>query len=914
MPSFPILPGNATPRPGDSTRAGASLLGSLLGSLPGPPILLALRVAFLVLALSLPAPPGDTAAFDGGAPSHPSFSSVLPLNPEVQALVDSVSAARIEASVVRLVGFFTRHTVSDTTSLTIGIGAARTWVVDQLNAYSAIHGGNLTAGYFDFIATICNVTRAYRNPLGQQTGSVYPDRFFLVSGHLDNRTVALCNTTGHAPGANDDGSGTAATIELAYLIGKLDIESSMIFMTTVGEDEGLFGSTAYANYALDNGLDIAGMATNDIIGNIENEVGQRDSTRVRHFSGGPSTSSSRQLTRYFKLKGEAYQPGFLVDLIPNIDRPGRSGDHVPFFNNGYAAIRFTEALENLNHQHNDQDLPQFMSFPYVTRITRVNVAGFASLALAPLPPTGMATRDAGNGTDVFVSWNPNSESDLAGYRVAYRLASGDSLYYQDIFDAGSSTSYTITGLTPDVPVYVSVSAYDLDNNESVFSQEALITPRTVPIAPSGFQTTSFAARIELDWTANLELDLQGYNLYRSLLPGSGFTLLQFVPAPGLHFEDTSVAPATRYYYRLTAVDTGNQEGPPSPTRKGRLVDHTLPILVVDATIDGAGLNPPPDARVDAFYSAMLSDVQVFGEFDRADSVAAGIELSDADLGAHRLVVYHTDSRTSVVRDDTTHIRKYLQQGGKLLLSGSNLAYTFGGSQAINTLWPPGSFMHDVLKANETRSANDLDCIGADAQAAGYPNLNVDPVKVFLGRMANQDVYIGSLVGGPQTEVLYHYRSLTGPSHPNHGKPDAIRVLGGGTEMVAFNIPLYFLDSLQVRVAVAQALDDLESTTSIAGPQSQSPLRFGLGGATPNPFNPVTTIPYSLDQRARVTLRIVDVQGRIVRTLVDGIMDPGRYRATWGGEGAGGRAVSSGVYFAELGAGPQTARRKLVLLK
>jgi hypothetical protein len=318
--------------------------------------------------------------------------------------------------------------------------------------------------------------------------------------------------------------------------------------------------------------------------------------------------------------------------------------------------------------------------------------------------------------------------------------------------------------------------------------------------------------------------------------------------------------------------------------------------------------------VDAFYAAMLSEVPVFGEWDRVDSVAVGVQLSDADLGAHRVVVYHTDARTTVVRDDTTHIRKYLQQGGRLLLSGSNFAYTFGGSTTINSLWPPGTFMHDVLKANETRTANDLDCIGADTQVPGYPNVNVDPVKVFLGRLANQDAYIGPIVGQPQTEVLYHYRSINGPPAPNHGKPNAIRVLGGGLQMVAFDIPLYYLDSLQVRVMVAEALADLDQSTALPGPESSPPMRFSLGQASPNPFNPVTTIPYSLDRGGHATLRIIDVQGRVVRTLVNGVLDPGQYHAAWDGHGAGGRPVGSGVYFAELEAGSQTARRKLVRLK
>jgi Peptidase family M28/Fibronectin type III domain/FlgD Ig-like domain len=867
-----------------------------------------LAAAALVLFL-LPLGPTPGRAAPG------SFSSGLPLNPAVSALVDSVSETRLRLSVERLAGFFTRHTVSDTASATTGIGAARRWTRDQYAAYGAANGGNLTSGYFDFLSVICNTPGAYRNVLAQQNGSRYPNRFFIVSGHLDGRTVDVCDATSFAPAANDDGSGTAVSLEMSYLIGKLNIESSMIFMAVVGEDQGLFGSQAYADFAAQNGMDIAGMGTDDVCGNIRNELNQTDSTRVRHFSGGLATSNSRQLARYFKLKGEAYQPGFTVDLIPAIDRPGRSGDHVPFHNKGYAAVRFTEAIENLSQQHTDQDLPQFINYPYLTKLARVNLAGFASLLLAPKPPTGMQVRDVGNGTDVRVTWNPNSENDLAGYRVAFRFDTGDSLYYQNIFDAGLATTYTITGLTTGTLIQVSVSAYDNTWNESVFCQEGAVTPRLVPLPPANFQTTSFTSRVDLDWSPNLELDIQSYGVYRSSSPNSGFQLMQFVPVPTTHFEDPTVPPATTLYYRLTARDMQGFESPPTVTRKGRLVDHALPALIVDATPDGAGGPTPPDARVDAFYAAMMAGIPVSGEFDRADSVAVGNFLSDADLGAHRLVLYHTDSRNAVVREDTTVLRKYLQQGGKLILSGSNLAFTFGGSQnLINSPWLPGQFMHDILKANELRTENSLDLIGVDPQIAGYPTMNVDPLKAFLGRLANQDAYIGPLVGGPATEVVYHYRSILGPAGQNHGKPNVIRVLTGGTKMVAFHVPLYFLDSLAVRTTISQALTDLgESTLGILAAEAPPPAP-SLGLAHPNPFRPATTIPFTIGVRGEVLLRIFDVQGRVVRTLVDATLAPGPHSAVWDGLQPDGRPVGSGVYFVDLTAAEQTLRRKLVLLR
>ena len=845
------------------------------------------------------------------------FTSNLPPNPVVQAVVDSVSSTRLAGTVDRLVAFHTRHTVSDTSSATTGIGAARIWTKNQYATWGARNGGNLATGYFDFITSICNVTRAYRNVLGVQTGSVYPNRYFIVSGHLDGRTVDVCDINSFAPSANDDGSGTAVSLEMAYLIGKLNIESSMIFMAVVGEDQGLFGSTAYANFAAANGMDIAGMGTDDVCGNIDDGVGGTDSTRVRHFSGPPATSSSRQLARYFKLKGETYQPGFTVDLIPAIDRPGRSGDHVPFYNVGYAAVRFTEAVENLAHQHTDQDLPQFMSFSYLTKLARVNVAGFASLLLAPKPPAGLDARDSGNGTNVQVTWSPNSESDLQGYRVAYRYETGDSLYYHDIFDAGLATTFIIPGLTPDIPILVSVSAYDTDKNESVFSPEFRVTPRVAPVTPVPFVATSRTNRVDLDWGANRELDLTGYNIYRSNTPTGGFVLLQFVPAPTTHFEDLTIPAGVLRYYRITAKDTQLLESPPSATKKGRLVDHALPALVVDATIDGAGGTNPTDARQDAFYSAMLTTIQVSGEWDRADSVVVGNQLSDADLGAYRLVIYHTDVRTQIVQPDTTVLRQYLQQGGKLLLSGANLAFTLGNSALINSLWHNGDFLHDILKANELRTENTLDLTGVDSQMAGYPSMNVDAAKslLSLGRLGNQDAYLGTLVGGAATEPIYTYRSLQGAAGQNHGRPDAIRVLTGGTRMVAFDVPLYFLDSLAVRATVAQALVDLgESTTGIFEPAQVPPVMPGLGFAEPNPFEPGTRIPFTLTAKGPIVLKIFDVSGRAVRTLSQGVFEPGQHAAFWDGVAEDGRRVGSGIYFVDLSAQGQSFRRKLTLIR
>jgi len=264
-----------------------------------------------------------SAAAGGGSTNHFGFSSTLPNNPLIQAMLDSVSGDSLEYYLNNLVGFHTRHSNSDTNSSTIGIGAARRWIHGSFKRWSERTGiTNTTPGYFIFDRNICGITGSHRNVTETITGGLYPDRYFVITGHMDSRMQDVCNSTSFAPGANDDGSGTAVVIEIARILSQYEFDSSFLLMPVTGEDQGLHGSTAYADFALANGIDIGGMITNDIVGNILGDNGIIDSTHVRHFSGPPDNGISRQLTRYIKLKAESYDSTFVVNLIRSIDRPG----------------------------------------------------------------------------------------------------------------------------------------------------------------------------------------------------------------------------------------------------------------------------------------------------------------------------------------------------------------------------------------------------------------------------------------------------------------------------------------------------------------------------------------------------------------------------------------------------------------
>ena len=264
------------------------------------------------------------------------FYNGTPINPIISQMMNDVSADSILKYLETLVSFETRHTNSDTSSLTSGIGAARNFIFRKYQEFQIHSGGGVNPEFFVFSGTACGVlNNAHKNVLATISGTFSPDRYFIASGHMDSRTIDNCNNTASAPGANDDGSGTVTSMELARILGNYSqsMESSLILMAVTGEEQSLMGSTAYANWALQNNMRIDGMITNDIVGGIRGCINPAcptgefiiDSTSVRHFSGGTSESISRQLSRYMKLKAEQYvtDVDWKVNLIPSIDRPGR---------------------------------------------------------------------------------------------------------------------------------------------------------------------------------------------------------------------------------------------------------------------------------------------------------------------------------------------------------------------------------------------------------------------------------------------------------------------------------------------------------------------------------------------------------------------------------------------------------------
>ncbi|UOR06170.1 M28 family metallopeptidase [Hymenobacter aerilatus] len=375
-------------------------------------------------------------------------------DPTIKKMVNDISEKRLKEDVDKLVSFGTRHTLSDTKSKKRGIGAARNWVEDEFRKYSKASGNRLVVTQDTF--TIKPDGRRIDKPvvmanvMATLPGTDPNDkRIFIVSGHIDSRVSDVMNATADAPGANDDGSGTVAVMELARVMSQQKYPATIIFVAVQGEEQGLYGSTHLAKRAKAEGWNVVAMLNNDIVGNSHGDDPSTDDNKhLRVFSEGvPATeteaegrvrrtlssendSPSRQLARYAQQSAEDYVDGLDVVVVYRPDRFLRGGDHTPFNQQGFTAVRFTEMNEDFRHQHQDLrtengveygDHAKFMDFGYLRKNTGVNLATLAGLALAPASPqnVGVLTAQLTNRTQL--KWDaPAAGPKPAGYYVLIR--------------------------------------------------------------------------------------------------------------------------------------------------------------------------------------------------------------------------------------------------------------------------------------------------------------------------------------------------------------------------------------------------------------------------------------------------------------------------------------------------------------
>ncbi|MES2445878.1 MAG: M20/M25/M40 family metallo-hydrolase [Bacteroidota bacterium] len=418
----------------------------------------------------------------------------------ISSQVAEVSETNLKTIVNKLVSFQTRHTLSDTLSKTTGIGAARNWIKAEFEKYSKESGNRLQVS-FDTFTQAADGRRITAPVILKNVMAILPGtdpndkRMLMLSGHYDSRVTDVMNAKDFAPGANDDASGVAAVMEMARIMSKQKFNCTIVFVAMVGEEQGLYGATNLAKRAKEEGWNVHLLMNNDIVGNsygMETDIKDNKSVRVfsegvspletpaqvaaRQSAGTDNDGKARQAARYIKEVAERYVDQLDVKLIYRRDRFLRGGDHTPFSQQGFAAVRITEMNEDFNRQHQDirtengfkfGDLPEYVDYNYLQKVTRMNLAVMANLAWSAQEPENVVVLTSGLTNKTALRWEAPKGKTPAGYYILMRETSSP-FWEKKIFvkETSASIAYSKDNY------YFGVQSVDDNGHESL-----VVTPR-----------------------------------------------------------------------------------------------------------------------------------------------------------------------------------------------------------------------------------------------------------------------------------------------------------------------------------------------------------------------------------------------------------------------------------------------------
>nr|WP_232819953.1 M28 family metallopeptidase [Aliidiomarina celeris] len=414
---------------------------------------------------------------------------------KLHTIAAAPSAANIERDIAKLVSFGTRHTLSETESETQGIGAARRWIFEEFERISAACGGCLEVYYstdvIEGTPRIPNATEVV-SVVAIQRGKNDPNRYVLMAGDIDSRATDIMDSTSAAPGANDNASGVAGTLEAARVLTQYEFNGSIVYAALSGEEQGLFGGQILARQAQEEGWRLHAVLNNDMIGNIAGINGVIDNTsarifaegtrmnetpeqaRLRRFTGGEVDSPSRNLARYIDWIADRYIPNLDTMVVYRLDRFRRGGHHRPFNDLGFPGIRIMETNEHYDRQHQDLrneegrhygDTIEYVDFDYAAKLTALNAVSLASMAWAPAPPTGVEIAGAVS-PHTTVSWDAPSAKEqeiIKGYKIYWRYT--DQPQWQFSREVGNVTEFTLENVVID-NYFFGVASINKDGIES----------------------------------------------------------------------------------------------------------------------------------------------------------------------------------------------------------------------------------------------------------------------------------------------------------------------------------------------------------------------------------------------------------------------------------------------------------------
>jgi hypothetical protein len=730
-----------------------------------------------------------------------------PYSVGIDSLLNLISPDSLYAWDLRLQNFKTRYSYSDS------IVKARDWLSSKFASFGIdslwLHHYYYDSNQWNVVATI--------------PGTAQPDRVMVVGGHYDSVVYGSgTDPFTWAPGADDNGSGTVAALEMARIVAQHPLPVTVMFVPFAQEEQGLFGSYYFASYLHNLGTNVELMINSDMIGHSV------DSDPDVMIYADP------RITGYINTM--INMANTYTGLRPVYGGQEASSDNYSFYEWGYSALCALEGDFNYSGWHTNYDVVDSLNYPYMREVVKMCFATLLYVGHSPSPVESLDVKNAGDGHTVCVKWSPNpTVENVTHYNVYFGTASGE-------YDSAHQTTVpvdTLRGLTENTTYFVTVTAVNAGDYESVSKNEVS---------------------------------------------------------------------ATTYHFTL---DQG--------------------ILLVNETYDQPLLYDfVNDDSINAFYDRALYGYTYTYSDHSCPNCYPQNQLQVSDLLHYSPVIVHSEDNRGVrslgESGDSTYevLREYLRNGGKVIIEGRrNLSTGNDGDPAIRQFLP-GEIQYDYLKVKSayippwSPAIRSEEFVGAESQGFGYPEIQVDSLRVaqsssgleLLGRVPGVG-YMDSLIAG---EVVYRFNSAFDTSD-SKDKAVAFRYLGSDFKVIFFDFPLYFVQEAQACSLLHRALSDLGVYPSaVAEEESNVPISFSLKQNYPNPFNAETVIEYSLPREGQVKITIYNLLGQKVKDLVDQKLSAGHQKISWDGKNDRGEVISSGIYFYRMEANEFTQVRKMVFLK
>lgn len=737
-----------------------------------------------------------------------------------------------------------------------------------------------------------------RNVVATITGSVNPDAIYVIGGHHDS--YSNINPMQTAPGADDNASGTAAVLEIARVIKKKNYtpEATFKFITFAAEEYGLIGAYNFASKARNNNMNIKLMMNHDMISYLNTNQSDRDFLINRY-------TNSESFAEIMFNNAKRF-----TNLNPRYGGTNSSNsDSYAFWKYGYNATYSAEA-DFSPYYHSPNDLIQYNNMPYCAEIIKVSAATLITLSVIPSTITNLQIFDVGNGNTIKLTWFPNTDTDFNHYKIYVGKNSGN---YDTVYTTTQNLIY-ISDLITDQIYYFGVCAVDNNNFESPIT-ELSIKPKLIPRVPTGLSSDAGWHAVYLTWNKNSELDILGYNIYRTKDTTLGYIKINSHPILGSSFVDSELVSKEYFYYKITAVDSDYHESNLSVYTKAKPVSLQYGILLVDETKNGNGtIFNPTDNESDNFYKSLLTGF----EYDEYDAETNG-KAKLSDLGAYSTIIWYADEYTDYTLPQNTlnGLKRYLLYGGKLLVTIFLPCRSFSGITNFPHQYSPGDLMYDWFKIQKVESKPLSRFNGAiPVESSGYDYLEIDSSKsleTYNFHIPN----VEAIYATDDAKNIFTFNTAfdtTTMLGSLKNKPVGVEYLGNDYKLVILSFPLYYINYLQAYEFIRKVLLEKFSESLIVEVNNTLPEKFYLLQNYPNPFNNSTQIQFGIPEDSRIKIKIYNILGQEIKLLIDKELEKGNYKIEWDGRNNTGTIAPSGIYICRLEYKSGFLDQKMILIK